>query len=86
MNKLILDTDNARIEQVGFEYRLYIRMESGQYILQKPYPADPMGLAGALTLAMDVVVGKVWLQEVVAETNNSRPKLSYDVKKITGAR
>lgn len=66
MNKFILDTPMVKILQnKPEEIQLLIKMKDGKYAVQKPYEGDLRGLIGAMTLAIDVLAGKVILNGTV---------------------
>jgi len=51
------------VEENGF-YNLYIKMRNGQWACQAPYAADLRGAIAALTLAVDIMAGKILLTDV----------------------
>lgn len=72
MKTVVLDTNLARIEASEKQYELYIRMERGGWVQTHPYSKDARGLIGALTLAIDVLAGKIWLDSVVGRKETER--------------
>jgi hypothetical protein len=45
-------------------------MTNGEHAVQRPYPADLRGQIGALTLALDVLAGKIILGATVRLNEN----------------
>jgi hypothetical protein len=64
--KVILNHPMVRIveNEKDHTYELSIHMRDGGWVKQAPYPADQRGVIGALTLALDVLAGKVLLMGV----------------------
>jgi hypothetical protein len=60
--KTILNTETCRIIQTGEGYRVLILARNGQWMENMPHSGDLRGLIGSLTLAIDVISGKVWLK------------------------
>lgn len=60
-DRIVLSTDVCTIVESEGSYKLFIKMGDGQHAMQSPYPANVRGLIGALTLAIDVVAGKIIL-------------------------
>jgi len=60
----ILKTEQAIIEQCDDKLELRIRIDSGGYAKIKPYSNDIRGLVGALTLAIDAIAGKLWIESI----------------------
>ena len=67
--KTLLNHEMCMITESNNELQVKIKMMKGGYVLNRPFPADLRGTIGALTLALDVISGKVILQEVVTEDN-----------------
>ena len=67
--KTLLNHEMCNIVQDGNELKVKIRMTTSGWVWNRPFPADLRGTIGALTLALDVISGKVILQEVVTEDN-----------------
>lgn len=82
MNKLLLDHDFCKIEQVDNEYKVKIKMHKGGWVYNRPFPADLRGAIASLTLALDILSGKVIIESVVPEviTTVDKPKLLGDGK------
>lgn len=59
--KIVLNHPMVRVAESNGEYHLSIRLRSGAWVNQMPYPADQRGIIGALTLAIDVLAGKILL-------------------------
>ena len=66
---LILNTPIVRIEQIDNTYVLKLRTSSGKFMQCKPYDKDLKGMIAALTLAIDALAGKVWLDKMEEEPN-----------------
>lgn len=64
--KIIMNHSMVRVIERDNTYVLSIRMRDGQWAVQQPYPADQRGIIGALTLAVDVLAGKVLLMGIEA--------------------
>lgn len=48
-------------------YRVLISMEKGGQVETNPYPANQMGLVGAMQIATEVMSGKIWLSHVAKD-------------------
>jgi len=68
--RIILNHDFAKVVEENGAITLYVKMANGQYAVQAPYPADLRGAIGALTLALDVLAGKIMLGGTVALNEN----------------
>ena len=62
MVAVILKTDLCRIEQDQNGYRVLIKMKDGAWVQNAPQSNDLRGLIAALTLSIDVLAGKIWLE------------------------
>ena len=76
--KRILDTEQARVDLTDRGYVLMIRLQRegkeqqpAEWVVQQPYTPDLRGMIGALTLAIDVLAGKVWPVGVVRDDKRS---------------
>lgn len=67
--KTILNTDNCKIIQDHNGFRVMMKMESGGWVESMPYSPELKGLIGALTLSIDVIAGKVWINKPVEHKN-----------------
>lgn len=69
---IVLNHAIVRIIKNDNQYLLQMKMGS-QWVQQAPYTGDQRGLIGAMTLAIDVLAGKVWLTHVVVlpQSNNN---------------
>jgi hypothetical protein len=74
MEKIILNTSTAVVVQTPTDVVLRIKMEAGQWVACKPYTNDAKGVVAALTAAIDVLCGKIWLDHVVVSTETPRLK------------
>jgi hypothetical protein len=63
--KILLNHDLCRVVEENGKFTLYVKMANGSYAVQRPYDADLRGAIGALTLALDVLAGKIILGGVV---------------------
>ena len=54
-------------EDPAVGYRVFITMQSGGQIEHNPFPANQMGLVGAMQLATEVIAGKIWLSHVSSD-------------------
>jgi len=61
---IILNTPIAKIEVINDQYVLKLRMSDGKYVLCNPYSNDLKGLIAALTLSIDALSGKLWLDKI----------------------
>lgn len=81
--KPILQHSMVKIIERDNTYVLLIRTMDNQWVRQNPYPADQRGIIGALTLAVDVLAGKVLLAGIEAPTkataNEDRVKLPKSI-------
>ena len=77
--KLILNHEMVLVVQNADTIIVKIRMRDGRWALQAPFQADQRGLIGAVTLALDVLAGKIMLTGIEAPQANERalnmPKL-----------
>jgi hypothetical protein len=81
--KTLLNHDLCKVRIEGAKTCLYIRMENGQYAIQRPFENDLRGHIGALTLALDVLSGKVLLSGVTTlQEREFKEETSVDVKAI----
>ena len=71
--KTLLNHDMCIITESNNELQVKIRMMKGGYVLNRPFPADLRGTIAALTLALDILSGKVILQEVANEAIEDKP-------------
>jgi hypothetical protein len=62
--RIILNHELCRIVEDQGKVTLYIRMADGKFAVQRPYDGDLRGLIGAMTLAIDVLAGKIMLGTV----------------------
>jgi len=69
--KMLLNHEFCKIIEENGKFTLYLKMANGQFAVQNPYPADLRGAIGALTLALDVLAGKIQLGAVVDLNENS---------------
>jgi hypothetical protein len=69
--KTVLVTENCRIVQTEKGYQVLMLARSGDWIANHPHSPDLKGLVGALTLAIDVIAGKVWLEGIARPEPNS---------------
>jgi hypothetical protein len=67
--KIILNHPMVLVVEENNAYVVKIRMRDGRYALQSPFPADQRGIIGALTLALDVLAGKIMLTGIEAPSN-----------------
>lgn len=85
---MLLDHELCKIEQIGNEYKVKIRMTNGQWVYNRPFPADLRGAIAALTLSLDILSGKVILESVVPEVSDTDllkfKLLEAHGKRITG--
>lgn len=81
--KTLLNHDMCMITESNNELQVKIRMMKGGYVLNRPFPADLRGTIGALTLALDVISGKVILQEVAAPEISLEDNLLEHMAKST---
>jgi hypothetical protein len=72
MKTVILNTQTCRIFSTDKGIVLEMKLENGGWVRQMPYSSDLKGLVAALTLSVDVVAGKVWLDTVAEETEQKR--------------
>lgn len=81
----ILDTDMVKVVRAGESYILFIRcLDKITWIENHAYPADQRGLIGAMTLAIDVLAGKVMpMQAVQFEDTWPKRELPHSPKLIT---
>lgn len=56
--KTVLDTEVVRILDDGSQYRVLIKVKAGGTIEHEPFPRDIRGLAAAMDLATNCVIGK----------------------------
>ncbi len=70
--KTILSHEMVKIVQKDNAYILSLRMRDGQWAIQSPYEGNQRGLIGAMTLAIDVLAGKVLLVGVEQPVTNSK--------------
>lgn len=63
-NKLILNHPLCQIYQEESAYRVLITMSKGGVVEHEPFPGDQRGLVAAMSLAVDVLAGKIWLSHV----------------------
>lgn len=68
--KILLNHQFCKVVEENGQFILYVKMANGKYAVQAPYPADLRGAIGALTLALDVLAGKIQLGTTV-ELNES---------------
>jgi len=68
--KTLLDHSMIKITEEGTELKVKIKMLKGGWVLNRPFPADLRGTIGALTLALDVISGKVILESIAIEDTN----------------
>jgi hypothetical protein len=66
MNKTILNHPLVQILNEGAKYRVLISMSKGGQVEHEPFPGDQRGLVAAMSLATEVLAGKVWLSHSVA--------------------
>ena len=63
--KILLNHEFCKVVEENSQFILYVKMANGSYAVQAPYPADLRGAIGALTLALDVLAGKIQLGTTV---------------------
>lgn len=63
--KIILNHDMVQILHEGSHYRVLITMSKGGQVEHEPFPGDQRGLVAAVSLATDVLAGKVWLSHAI---------------------
>jgi hypothetical protein len=80
MKNLILNTPNCRIVQTKDKMILEMKMDNGQWVRQMPYTNDLKGLVAALTLSIDVVAGKIWLQSAVDDDKKNLLSIAVERK------
>ena len=73
--KTLLDHEMCIITNTGTELKVKIRMLKGGWVLNRPFPADLRGTIGALTLALDVISGKVILEQVAEPEQELEDKM-----------
>lgn len=59
--QILFDHALCKILIEGSETKLFIKMMDGRWATQRPYENDLRGHIGALTLALDVLAGKIIL-------------------------
>jgi hypothetical protein len=67
--KTILNHELIKILEDKGQYRVLISMTNGGQVEHQPFPGDQRGLVAAVSLAVDVLAGKIWLSHV-AETDS----------------
>jgi len=72
--KTILDTELCKIVKNEKGHQVFIAMNSKKWVANTPHSGDLKGLIGAMTLAIDVLAGKIWL-EGLAEVEKPKTKL-----------
>jgi hypothetical protein len=68
--QVLLNHEFCKVVIENGQCTLYIRMANGEHAVQRPYPADLRGQIGALTLALDVLAGKIILGGTVRLNEN----------------
>ena len=59
--RIVLNHDLVRIVENSGKVEMFIKMGNGEWAVQRPYEGDLRGLIGAMTLAIDVLAGKIIL-------------------------
>ena len=62
--RIVLNHDLVRIVETNGKVEMFIKMADGLWAVQRPYEGDLRGLIGAMTLAIDVLAGKIILGEI----------------------
>lgn len=63
---MILNHPLVQIAQEKSKYRVLISLSKGGQIEHEPFPGDQRGLVAAMSLATEVLAGKVWLSHYIA--------------------
>lgn len=67
--KVVLNHDLVQIILDGSSYRVLIAMSKGGMVEHQPFPGDQRGLVAAMSLATDVLAGKIWLSHQIKTDN-----------------
>lgn len=80
--KILLNHDFAKAVEENGQITLYIKLANGEYAVQAPYPADLRGAIGALTLALDVLAGKIMLGTTVRLNESDFRPENFDAMEV----
>ena len=78
--------DMVRVIQEGDQIKVFMKMDNGKFAMQRPIAADQRGIVEAITLALDVLVGKIRLTGEVDLTETAPEKDTIIALPVTGKR
>lgn len=81
MSKVVLDTEIVKINDIGTEYQVLVRMSRGGVIEHEPFPKTIQGLVSAMQLATEICAGKFFPRQVV---ETSTPGLKIEAQRLIG--